>query len=372
MTKKLPINKKINGLWSATAEMIYETDMQHGDGREYWPYHPVILDYIVAPFVFNELYRILKILEKRGYSLKQIANLFKSPTRIANYQYLWPSPTLKSLSNTKKYYLARTFIKLLDFMRHNEPFCEKRRNLVWSDYQIKNFLEKNKKYLVKRNENPEIAKILAKLEGLIMSYSELLYYYMIDFSRMVHGPYNYKNKVIFIKEFLDLKAGEMWDLVKDFPFSHFQEIGIYPTEMHIEVFFMGHSHTNFSFPEALEAFVLKIDGKPVTTLTEIERIYNETDKVVSRAVKFVSKNMKKDEFLFKRGLDLFFYPLKPFYEEIGEDWRIIMPEVYKFGKKMRSNIKIPNPWGEWSKEKAATFLTKKMDFRKKHLVVGHF
>jgi len=251
------MNKEIDKLWYSTAEMIYDTDMQHGDGREYWPYHPVILDYIVAPFVFNELYRILITLEKKGYSIRRIVNLFKSPTRIANYQYLWPSPTLKVLSKKKKYYLVKMFVKLLHILRNGEPFCEKRRNLVWSNYQLKKFFDKNKKFLINKRKNQEMAKILAKFEALIMSYAELLYYYMIDFSRMVHGPYEYNSKVIFAKEFLDLKAGEMWDLVSDFPFDHFQEVGIYPEKMKIEVFFMGAFPHKHFFPRGIGSIYFK-------------------------------------------------------------------------------------------------------------------
>ena len=68
--KAKSINHKIDDLFKVTAEMIYDTDMAHGDGRDYWPFHPVYLDSFVAPFLFNDLYRILKILEIRGYSIE--------------------------------------------------------------------------------------------------------------------------------------------------------------------------------------------------------------------------------------------------------------------------------------------------------------
>lgn len=354
------IEKEINKLFYATAEMIYETDMQHGDGRNYWPFHPVLLDFLVAPFIFEELYRLFKILEKRGYSTKRIAKIIKSPTRIANYQYLWPSKTLKSVSSQKKKYLAEMFVKLLKILRNNEAYCENFHNLVWSPKESEKFVKENKKYFISKKKNPEMAKLLSRLEGLLMSYAELLYYYMLDFSRMFHGPYEYKNKVVFAKEFLDLKAGEMWDLAKGFPFDHFQEVGVYPGDIKIQVFFMGHTHTNISFPEALESFILKLDGKPITSLRRLQSYYQKTEKVVDRVVKFMSKHMNDEKFLLKRGLDLFFYPLKDLYKEVGEDWRKILPKVYEFAKKEKSKIRIPNPWGDWPKEKCINFLIKQM------------
>jgi len=360
MRKKLSIDKKIDGLWSATAEMIYETDMQHGDGRNYWPFHPVFLDSLVAPFVFEEIYRLFRILEKRGYSVEKIASLVKSPTRISNYQYLWPVKTLKFVSLGKKKYLARMFVKLLQILRNNEPYCENFRNKVWTSKEVEEYLKKNKKYLIKKKNNPKMAKLLAKFEGLLISYCEMLYYYMLDFSRMAHGPYNYKNKIVFVKEFLDLHVGELWDKVSDFPFDHFQEVGIYPREMQIQVFFMGHTHAYPSFPEVLEGFILKLDGKPIVNYSQFKKYYEKTSKVVNRAMVEMSENSQNKEFLLKKGLDLFFYPLKPLYEKIGENWQNILPEVYKFAEKNKAKIKIPNPWGDWSKEKAVSFLIKQM------------
>ena len=360
MAKKEQSTKEINKLFYATAEMTYDTDLQHGDGRNYWPLHPVLLDSLVAPFVFEELYRLFKILEKKGYSVKRMAKIIKSPTRIANYQYLWPIRTLKTISPQKKRYLAEIFVKLLKILRNNEAYCEDFHNLVWSPQETEKFIKKNKKYFIPKSKNPKMAELLSKLEGLLMGYAEFLYYYMLDFSRMFHGPYEYKNKVVFGKEFLDLRAGEMWGLAKDFPFDHFQEVGIYPNEMKIQVFFMGHTHTNISYPKALESFVLKLDEEPITSLGELENYYQKTKKVVEKIVRFMSKNMNNEEFLLKHGLDLFFYPLKSLYLEVGEDFRKILPKVYEFAKKEKSKIRIPNPWGDWQKEKSVNFLIKQM------------
>ena len=358
MSKIKNLKEEINKLFYTTGVLIYETDMQHGDGRNYWPFHPVLLDSLVAPFVFEEFYRLFRTLEKRGYSVRKIAKIIKSPTRIANYQYLWPIITLKEVSFEKKQYLAKIFVKLLKILRNGEAYCEKFRNPVWNEKEIGKYLKKNKKFLIEKNKNPKMVKILAKLEGLIMSYCEMLYYYMLDLSRLFHGPYRCQGKTIFTKEFLDLKAGGMWSLVKDFPFDHFQEVGIYSKNMRIQVFFMGHTHTNLSFSEAIESFILKLDGKPITTLAEMKRYYRNTSKVVNRTVKYVSANMNNEKFLLKRGSDLFFYPLKALYKEVGEDWRKILPNVYEFAKRNKSKIKIPHPWGEWDAYKAAKYLFK--------------
>jgi len=254
---------------------------------------------------------------------------------------------------------------MLRVLRHNEPFCENFRNPVWSDKEVKSYLKQNeKKFFVIKNQ-PKTGKLLAKIEGLLMSYCELLYYYMLDFSRMFHGPYVYGGKTIFSKEFLDLRAEEMWDLVSEFPFNDFREVGVYPEKMDIQVFFMGHTHVYPSFPGALKKFGVEIDGKLITKASELQKCYIDVDKVVSKAVVEMTKRKDSEEFLLKRGIDLFFYPLKSLYDEAGESWAKILPQVYKFAKKIRPKIKVPPPWGDWSRTRAARHLMKQMEFRER-------
>jgi len=301
MEKDMLTDRDIDRLFYTTADMIYETDMQHGDGRYFWPFHPAILDSIVAPFVFEELYRLFKLLEDKGYSVERIAKLFKSPTRVATYQYLWSGGggTIRKIPKGKKYYLVSMFTKILRILRHDEPFCENFRNLAWTEREAQAYVTKHKKDMFDIKKQSEAGKLIAKIEGRLMSYCELLYYYMLDFSRFFHGPYLAKGNKIFVKEYLDLQAGEMWDLVSDFPFNHFREIGLYPKEMMIHIFFMGHTHAKPSFPEALERSVLEIDGKPITSVKELKKCYEEMNKVVDKVVVEVTKRHNDEEFLLK-------------------------------------------------------------------------
>ncbi|RLG21450.1 hypothetical protein DRN74_02720 [Candidatus Micrarchaeota archaeon] len=357
------INDLIDELFRSTAEVIYDTDMQHGDGRDYWPFHPVFLDSIVSPFVFKELLRLFGVLEDKGYTLTDIGRVIYSPTKIANYQYLWPIETIRSLSAEDKYKLAKYFVKLLVILRNGEPFCERGRNLVWSRENLIQNLNQYSNSFVDSKDNPEMANILAKLEALLMSYAEALYYYMIDFSRMMHGPYTLKASTVFVKEYTHLKAGELWDVVSDFPFDHFKEIGVYEN-IDITVFFMGHTHSNPPFPKAINKFVVSVDGKIIREIDELQKIYDRVKEVTERAVQIISEKSDDEDFLLRKGIDMFFYPLKPLYDEAGESWKDILPEVYDFAYKIKNKIKVPGPWGDWGKEKAVAHLLKQMDFRK--------
>jgi hypothetical protein len=355
----------ISELFKATAEVIYDTDMQHGDGRDYWPFHPVFLDSLVAPVVFAEILRIIDRLEEDHYTLTDIGRLFKSPTKIANYQYLWPIKTLRQLTLEEKYKLARYFVQLLVILRNGNPFCWNGMNQVWSREALDKNMKTNKEHFVDVKSDPQFQYLLPKLEGLLVSYAETLYYYMIDLSRMMHGPYLPKDRtVVFVKEYFHLKAGKLWDVVSDFPFDHFKEIGIYQN-MNVSVFFMGHTHSNPPFPQAIKESLVIIDDKIVANADELEKIYEKAKIVIERAVRVLSEKANDQEFLLKKGIDMFFYPLKPLYDEVSQDWRNILPDAYEFAYKVKDRIKVPGPWGDWNKEKATRHLLKLMDFWRK-------
>ena len=355
----------IDELFKTTAEVIYDTDMQHGDGRNYWPFHPVFLDSLVAPIVFKEILRIFEKLENNGYTLTDIAEIIKSPTKIANYQYLWPIKTIETLSLNQKSKLVRYFIKLLIILRNGEPFCERKRNLVWSKRVLHQNMNQYEKHLIDAHKHSEVAHLLTKLEGLLVSYAESLYYYMIDFSRMMHGPYLRGNRSpVFVKEYFHLQARELSYIVSDFPFDHFKEIGVYQN-IDIAVFFMGHTHSNPSFPEAIQKFVIIVDDQVIKSADELKILYRKVERVAEKTIKQLTEKSNDENFLLKKGLDMFFYPLKPLYSEIGEDWRDVLQDVYKYAYRIKNRIKIPGPWGDWSKEKAVAHLLRQMDFWKR-------
>jgi hypothetical protein len=189
---------EINKMFRLTAEMLYETDKM-----VYWPVNPSFLDQIVSPFIFKELYRLFKTLEIRGCGVRDITKLLKIPGRISNYQFYWASRPIKKIPEQMRNYLACNFIKLLKVLRNNNPLCEDFKNEFWSKEELKRQIAKNKNYFIKAD--PQIKKIVAQIDGFLMSYCEMIYYYLLDLSRNFHGLYSYKNKQILIKEFRDLK-----------------------------------------------------------------------------------------------------------------------------------------------------------------------
>ena len=346
-------NEKLRyGLLWTVGVLIYDTDMQHGDGRTYWPFHPVLLNNLVAPWVFSEFYRLLRKLKVNGFTQRKIANLIYSPTKLATYLYLLPSVTLTRITKYKKIWLWKEFTNLLNLMRNGEPFCENFRNLVWKEIKLdnSNFLTKD--------DNKKFFKILSELELYLVYYSELLNYYLLDFSRFYHGPYVRKSDQVFVKEFILTKAYERYDFLKDFPFDHYMQIGIYPKEVDIKVFFMGHTHISQPFPQAIKKASVMLDGEIISETKYLKETLRKVKKCYSMLLEHFDN--AHEDFLLRHGIDTFFYHMKPIYQACNEDWKKILPRVYEFANVEKRKIKVPNPWGGWDVYKATKFLFKLM------------
>ena len=345
-------NEKLSyGLLWVVGAVIYETDMQHGDGRVFWPFHPCLLNGLVAPWVYSEFYRILNKLKRMGFDRKRIARIIYSPTKLATYQYLWPTDTLRVLPRYKKIWLLSEFSSLLNLMRNGEPFCENFRNVVWKELKI------DRSRFLSKEDNKGFFKILSELELYLVYYSELLNYWLLDFSRFYHGPYESGNEKVFVKEFLLTKAAERYDFLSDFPFDHYQQIGIYSKEVEIKVFFSGHTHISKPFPEAIEKTLVKLDGNVVDDKRTLAWILKKVKACYTKLLRLL-KNAD-ETFLIRHGIDTFFYHMKPLYQSCGESWKKILPKVYRFAEREKNKMRIPNPWGDWDAYKATKFLFKR-------------
>jgi hypothetical protein len=346
-------NEKLSyGLLWTLGVVIYDIDMQHGDGRTYWPFHPVLLNYVVAPWVFSEFYRLLRNL-KIKLGREKLAELLYSPAKLATYQLLWPLNSLKKVPSYKKIWLLREFANLLNLMRKGEPFCENFRNLVWKRTKI-NKLDDSQ--FLPKARNRRFFRVVADLDLHLTYYSELLNYCYLDFSRFYHGPYVRQQDQIFVKEFLSTKAFQRYEFLKSFPFDHYQQVGIYPREVDIKVFFLGHTHISKPYPQAIEKIMIKLDGEIIDDVGCLREVLKEVKRCYSKLLELMEERGEDEDFLLKHGIDCFFYHLRPLYDANDEDWKKILPKVYKFSEKEKKKVKIPPPWGEYDVYKAAKLI----------------
>jgi hypothetical protein len=347
---------QLDELFLTIANLIYETEMAHGS--RFWPFHPVRLHRLIANHFFRELHRLIRGLEQDGFSIAQIAALVYNPNKVADYNLMWSSVT--ELSEEDMYYLASRMVQILHILRHGDPFCTSGASLVWSNQEAQDNIERS--IFVTADGDPLIAGLLSRLETVLTSYAELLYYMFPGFSRMYHGPYLLKDSTVFVKEFLDLRPAELWPEAQRFPFDRYQSIGQYDPGITIKVYFIGLFELHVPFAEALKRFSLKLDTEQVITRETLQGYCDSAESVVNSVLADISR--LDEDTLLRKGADMFFYTLHRLYDALGTRCEVL-PQVYAAIEGRARGSEPFKPLDDLSREEAIDRLLNSVDFRRR-------
>ncbi len=348
------MDNRLDELFLTVANLIYETEMAHG--TRFWPFHPVRLHRIIANHFFRELRNLFLCLENRGFSINDIAGLFRNPNKVADYNLMWSSVT--ELDEADMYYLATKLIEVIDVLRHGDPFCRSGASLVWSEQEARARVEGG--LFIGVDGDSPLAGLLSRLEAMITSYAELLYYMFPGFSRMYHGPYEIDADKVFVKEFYDLRPKDLWPATSQFPFEHYRSIGCYNQNAEIEVYFIGLFRMDMSPTQGLKKFCLELDEKRILTRTELEHYCEVAEETINTAVADISR--LDDDVLLRKGAEMFFYTLKPLYQAAGVQCEVL-PEVYDAIAKRERKSGGFKPLDDLTREEATKRLLRSVDFR---------
>ena len=356
--KALSKYSDIDKLFHTMAEIIYETEMAHGGG--FWPFSPIRLHPIVADPFFKELYRLLKELEERSFTIEEIARSFINPNRVADYNFLWGF--VRELPPEEGEYVASKLIEILKVLRNGNPFSEDNRNTVWLDKEVKERIISTP--FTDLAKHLEFKQLVARIETLLTLYAELLYFVFPGFSRMYHGPYYFGGKTVFVKEFIDLRPTRLWSFTEDFPLSHFSEVGLYK-DINIKVRFVGLIEADRPFPQALESTSLSVDGEPITNLESLRSLVDAVETKVNNYTQLMMSYSEKD--LMIQGVKIFFYTLKPLYDALGQDIQVPFDISYTLERKSKEKREQPKPLDDLTKKEAIERIKQRIDIRFKKL-----
>jgi len=269
-----------------------------------WPFIPNEAEYYVGEFFINDLYSLIKKLKEKNYSNEQIAKLFKSPSKIAQYFTLFHSAKVLEINQREE--LAKDLISYLSFYRE-DAFCNNKNNkLNQLSFDIK-----------KLSMNDKGNQLSNKLSALLLLYLEILYPTMMRLGHEFHGVYKKGGKKIFVKEFFNLNPISL-GLDEEFSFKKIkivEEIG-----GDIDLDFFNHL---FKSPKKISYYV-EVDDRLVQDL-ELEEVYKTIEEKINKIISKINNYSRKDWFkVYCRGLFHSFDSLK---KELGIQ-PMIPPELF--------------------------------------------
>lgn len=289
-----------------------------------WPFIPNEAEYYVGKFFIKDLYSLIKKLKEKNYSNEQIAKLFGSPSKIAQYFTLFHSA--KVLDVNQRVELAKD---LMSYMAHYRAyvFCNENNKLK------KYFLDVDK-----LNSNEKSMAISNKLSALLLLYLEILYPTMMRLGHEFHGVYEKEGKRIFIKEFFNLNPVSL-DLAEEFPFKKIKIVEEIKGDVDLDFF----NHL-FQSPKKIASYV-EIDNRIVQG-SELEDSYKIIEEKINKIISKIKNLSRKDWFkVYGRGLFHSFdtlkreigihldIPLDLFSKIDNEDFRIPIKKVMEFTKR---------------------------------------
>lgn len=335
---------KNNNLLDKFTQVMADTLLEVGKepGWYLWPmpiFHPAEGNfYLCAPdnSFLVQLYSLIEELRNRGLKDKDIALLFKKPSRIAALTFLFDGIRWSKLTKEKRVKLAIDLLSFIAFFRKDDPFCEGSKNILWENKEVRANLEKvNLLHLSEFSEADakRMRRLIGEINASLFILCEYLYFNHHFIGHEFHGPYKLEdNSLLVIREYYDLK-NEVWGFSKELPTDSVVSFEIYKKDTDIKFDFFNRIRSTSPLPQKLISFRIKTGGLFGKELDEKEMkdLSLSIQRVNENACKVVTKLTKGQ--LLERYVETKYFVLKPLAEKLGKDWRP-STEIYQFIKEV--------------------------------------
>jgi len=243
---------------------------------------PAECEFYLADHYLSQLRDDISLLEKQGWEIANIAALFKHPSRLAQVLWLFGHVTSADKGfRDKLVELACTILDLLSCMR-KEPLNASGKNLLWAQDEARNFLTTCDVVNSRCNAWDQQKQILARVEGTLWVYSELLYFSIHEVCKEFHGPYELESgEQILVRHYYDLKP-KFWDFTEALPYETCTVVDIYEGDARICFDFFGRLSSTESLVGKLSGFAMMVGKHDCSDWECMKSVQESTAEVATR------------------------------------------------------------------------------------------
>lgn len=264
----------------------------------------------------KDLHSAINGLDQKGYTNQEVAQLFKHSSRIA--QCLWRLDATKQsdLCKEDKLYAVGRLFDYLAVYRGSNIFCETGQNTIWIPEEVEKQIEGLT--FVDVTQAKELKPLLSRLQGILLTYTELIYWTNHPFSHSFHGPYKTSEGNLLVKPYFDLKP-EIWSFSQKLDFDEISFFELYEkgTELPLDFFERG-IRTTKPYREKLKVVAIKIGDRDITKKEELEEYLNNLVEVCKEGSTHI--NSLDDQAIIAKHAEMWWYILKPLFQAVGKDW----------------------------------------------------
>ena len=176
---------------------------------EKWPIRAGRVTRLVADSLAEEFFGDLALLANRGWSRREIAELFGTPTRLWRLSHhLLQGLRMRSASLQEQQDAMLAILGLVAELKGGSPFLVGDANLIMTEEAVADLFEQTKESGV---PDDDLRTWAHRSAGVLWSYAEALYFTAHELGVEVHGPYRMPgNQVLLVRDFFASSPRDLW------------------------------------------------------------------------------------------------------------------------------------------------------------------
>jgi hypothetical protein len=290
------------------------------DPRTFWPVKSEELFTLYSEVQAVHVYESFTELLKRGWSLREIANLFPTPSSMRQLLVTTLIPGLKvarklgilELDAEGVQDFVCLYLEALRARQPEDPLLLSGRNIVWSQREVESAIAELD--WMKGAELKRAPRLVVALDSLIWA---LYYDVFVATGLEVAGPYDVSEtfgpgRSLLIRDYFDLAPAELWPEAGAFEPRRLRLYLVYrdaKPEVDILLHVLGTSASK------LEAFAIEAPGTRLEPQDLVERAERAAFEQTAR----VSRLSRADQ--LRKGIEISYYAARNFFAAAGKPWR---------------------------------------------------
>jgi hypothetical protein len=282
------------------------------DSQSTWPIDLNAVSHLFTDIFVTGLLQDIQRLKSNGLEDPAIAARFKTPARII--RLIMPCVSgmkARGMSTETIRENVLYFLSLAKHLKYGNLSNRDGKNIVLAPGALE-----HKGKMITADKTSSLA--VHKLCAISWNYAECLFFRTHGLIREFHGPYYFpgKEEEILIRDFIDLKPLELWELSRPLEYENIRIVTAYrDLGISIDIYDNVTINTDTTYVSSLESYYIEAEGK-ILDLNELDRLY----RVLSEIMLNITGKVEALDWrqLAKKYAEIFWYSKKELKN--GNDW----------------------------------------------------
>ncbi len=282
-----------------------------------WPIRSGRISRICLDEFSREFFADIQLLRQQHMSEQSIAALFEHPSHLWRMSHhLLNGLRLLDTPLENQQQAILTLLRLISYLKYGDIFCRSGANIIWSGAQVTDTTND-----LQSLEEPNAARIVHQLAGVLWAYAESLYFVAHELSVEIHGPYKLSSDYsLLVRDYFDLQPSALWPLENTFvsPKKVCILVVYRSFRAHLDVYNNLYVDAGVRLVDEVVSCQVLIDGQ-LATSAKIQHLIQEASKAIGMITKEV--NQWSLEQIARHYIYIFWWRKAALSKALQKDWQ---------------------------------------------------